>query len=70
MLYAWGRGFEGQLGIARHTTIVSTPRYVKSLHKYKISSIACGDLHSLALSERGELLGWGGNMQGQLALEK
>lgn len=64
VLYAWGRGFEGQLGIAKHTTIVSTPRYVKSLHRYKIKAIACGDAHSLALSDRGELLGWGQNMQG------
>ena len=32
--------------------------------------IACGDFHSLAISEKGKLFGWGEAKSGQLGLGK
>jgi alpha-tubulin suppressor-like RCC1 family protein len=65
-VYAWGRGFEGQLGIFRfylgiasHILTASTPKYLKFFHSNPVIFIACGSYHSLAITKEKKLYGWG-----------
>lgn len=69
-LYAWGRGFEGQLGISPTIEIASTPSFVKYFHKKLISSIASGSYHSMAITDDGQLYTWGEGKMGQLGVGK
>jgi alpha-tubulin suppressor-like RCC1 family protein len=57
----------GQLGVetARDAPLLQ-PYELKSLNKDSVSSIAAGERHSLALTNRGEVYSWGSNGQGQL----
>jgi E3 ubiquitin-protein ligase HERC3 len=65
-LYAWGRGYEGQLGIRSSIETVSIPKYIDSLFRKRIVEIACGSRHSLAIDENGDLYTWGEARCGQL----
>lgn len=58
-LYAWGRGFEGQLGISESIEIAATPTYVKYFHNKNVASIAAGSFYSLAVDDQGSLYSWG-----------
>ena len=49
-IYAWGKGFEGQLGISKDIETASTPKYIKYFHNNPVKSIACGAYHSLAIT--------------------
>ncbi|XP_044285375.1 probable E3 ubiquitin-protein ligase HERC4 isoform X2 [Varanus komodoensis] len=49
--------------------VKSKPRLLKELGGRQIIQIACGDNHSLALSNGGELFAWGQNEHGQLGLD-
>ncbi|XP_055967110.1 probable E3 ubiquitin-protein ligase HERC6 [Sorex fumeus] len=71
-VYAWGSGSERQLGIGEDTASTSSdiPRLIQSLRGRKIIQVSCGDHHSLALTEGGQLFSWGSNSHGQLGLEK
>ena len=65
-VYSWGRGFEGQLGISKVTTVSSTPKYLKALRGHPVAKVACGHSHSLVLTKAGELFTWGEGRCGQL----
>lgn len=69
-LYAWGRGFEGQLGLSETIEVASVPAFVKFFHKEKmtITQIAAGDCYSLAVTDKGEMFSWGEAKMGQLGL--
>ncbi|KAG5879075.1 hypothetical protein JTB14_023898 [Gonioctena quinquepunctata] len=64
----WGSDYYGQLGQNMGENIQATPKIVKALAKYHISQIACGQRHSVALANSGEILAWGGNNFGQLGI--
>jgi len=49
-LYAWGKGFEGQLGIRKDVETASTPKFVSFFYKTPLKLIACGAYHSLAIT--------------------
>ncbi|XP_016849281.1 E3 ISG15--protein ligase HERC5 isoform X2 [Anolis carolinensis] len=49
-------------------SVNSEPRLLKELGNKRIVQIACGDHHSMALSEGGELFAWGQNEYGQLGV--
>jgi alpha-tubulin suppressor-like RCC1 family protein len=55
-IYAWGKGFEGQLGLGNSIEIASTPQYVKAFYNCKkkvrteIKYICCGSNYSLAVT--------------------
>ncbi|XP_014643409.1 PREDICTED: probable E3 ubiquitin-protein ligase HERC6 [Ceratotherium simum simum] len=66
--FAWGAGSEGQLGIGEFKEINFTPKKIKTLTDIKIIQVSCGDYHSLALSEDGQVFSWGKNSHGQLGL--
>ncbi|XP_059521658.1 probable E3 ubiquitin-protein ligase HERC6 isoform X1 [Myotis daubentonii] len=69
-VFAWGAGSEGQLGIGEFKEIIFTPKKIKTLDGIKIIQVSCGDYHSLALSEDGQVFSWGKNSHGQLGLGK
>ena len=64
-VYSWGYGVFGQLG---HGTLNDelAPRVVEALREIKIVSVATGLMHSLALTETGDVFSWGYNVNGQL----
>ncbi|XP_011505541.1 PREDICTED: probable E3 ubiquitin-protein ligase HERC4 [Ceratosolen solmsi marchali] len=65
-LFCWGNNSVGQLGLDTSLAIVQMPRMVKSLATNIVVQIACGQKHSLALTNNGELYSWGSNSNGQL----
>ena len=71
-IYAWGRGFEGQLGIAPkgRAEIASKPTFIPFFDKLKVKCVAAGSYYSLAVSQEGELFGWGEARLGQLGCGK
>jgi hypothetical protein len=68
-LYAWGRNWEGQLGIGSAGTGTSTP-VVVPLPQSAISwkAIAAGHYHSVALASDCSVYTWGDNSWGQLGI--
>ena len=69
VLFAWGRGLEGQLGIGGISS--SVPRSVP-LKQHKTSdaivSVACGEYHSVVMTRDGLVYTFGQNMCGNLGL--
>ena len=41
-LYAWGMGFEGQLGLNSQYKVASSPRYLNFFYKKPVKFVACG----------------------------
>ena len=71
-LYSWGSTEGGQLGLGgelREETVLS-PRLLEPLaaklseKKQKVIQVSCGEAHSVALTDRGEVWGWGMSMYG------
>ena len=64
-VYSYGLSTRGQLG---HGDIypVKEPCLVEALAGIRVKAIACGNWHSLALSEYGDVYSWGWNEHGQL----
>ena len=70
-MYAWGRGFEGQLGVRHDVDTASVPMFVSFFYKNPATRIACGTFHSLAIDGnvkrysnynniiKGRMYGWG-----------
>ena len=69
-VYAWGRGFEGQLGLSKSTQIAATPQYLKAFYGTPVSSVAAGAFFSLAITKDGSVWGWGEAKLGQLGMGK
>ena len=64
-VYAWGRNTFGQLGDGT-TTNRSTPVLARIPGGNRITAIAAGATHTLAVTSRGRVLAWGRNSRGQL----
>lgn len=64
-VFSWGWGRYGNIGdggkVDRHT-----PAKVLGLDGVKVSQIACGWRHSLAVDDKGSLFSWGWSKYGQL----
>jgi len=69
-VYAWGRGFEGQLGLSKSTEMAATPQYIKSFYGKPVNFITAGAFYSLAITKDGSLWGWGEAKLGQLGMGK
>ncbi|CAH1128754.1 unnamed protein product [Ceutorhynchus assimilis] len=65
-VYSWGKGEGWKLGHPSEEH-VRTPELVEALQDKKIVSVAIGTSHCLALTEDGEVLGWGKNENRQIA---
>lgn len=81
-LYVWGRGEGGQLGLHQDDLLramkelniesgdpfIHTPRRLYGeIAQKKFIQVACGEAHTLALSDKDEVFGWGWGSNGQLA---
>lgn len=64
-VWGWGRNFYGQLGDGS-TTDRKAPVRVTALSGDTIASLATGAGFSLALTDKGTVLGWGANWAGEL----
>ncbi|XP_058070540.1 ultraviolet-B receptor UVR8 isoform X2 [Magnolia sinica] len=69
-VYTWGLGSMGQLG---HCSLQSAdkellPRRVVALDGMVVKDIACGGVHTCAVTVKGALYAWGGGQAGQLGL--
>jgi RCC1 and BTB domain-containing protein len=64
-VFTWGRGINGQLG---HGSILNEDslRVVSALINQFMIDIACGESHSMSLTNKGEVFTWGGGQLGQL----
>ncbi|CAG2163198.1 unnamed protein product [Oppiella nova] len=67
-VYAWGDNRCGQVGCGNLLDIINTPiKLAIGDTSCVIESIACGDHHSIALTQNGDVYVWGSNEYGQLA---
>ena len=64
-VWAWGLNSSGQLDDGT-MTVSNIPVLVSGLTGIKITAIAAGDLHTVALTSDGNVLAWGKNDHGQL----
>lgn len=65
-LYTWGNGRAGELGHGSNADC-TLPRLVASLEDRVVCDVACGDAHTVAISDDGAFVwSWGSNAQGQL----
>ena len=62
---AWGYNADGELGDGNRTNS-DVPVKVKLPAGRRVTAVAAGELHSLAMTSTGALLAWGGNNFGQL----
>jgi alpha-tubulin suppressor-like RCC1 family protein len=67
-VYAWGNGSTGQLGDSFYifNSPHSTARPVQIKYLFRVTAIAAGALHSLALRADSLVFAWGGGVAGQL----
>ncbi len=72
-----GRGEGGQLGVpfeqlthdaSTNELYLTVPKKIKSVEHLVMIQIACGDAHSLSLTQNGQVFGWGYTNSGQLGL--
>jgi len=66
-VYCWGYNGNGQLGIGNCAN-QANPVKVTQLESHMIKKVACGFSHVFALSDEGQLFGWGSNSYGQLGI--
>nr|XP_023013190.1 probable E3 ubiquitin-protein ligase HERC4 isoform X1 [Leptinotarsa decemlineata] len=67
-VFTWGSDYHGQLGQSLGENVQPIPKMVRALATYHIIQICCGQRHSVALANTGEVLTWGANSFGQLGL--
>lgn len=68
-VFAWGFNSSGQLGIG-NTATITTPQLIHVTGGVKISQLAAGYTHTLALAmHTGQVFAWGWNGYGQLGQE-
>ncbi|CAA6669861.1 unnamed protein product [Spirodela intermedia] len=64
-LWSWGANSNYELGRGNNVSDWR-PKQISSLQDVNIIQVACGGYHSLALTDRGEVLSWGHGGHGQL----
>ncbi|XP_021378315.1 E3 ubiquitin-protein ligase HERC2-like isoform X2 [Mizuhopecten yessoensis] len=64
-VFAWGKGDNHRLGHGSEDH-VRHPKQIEALAGKKVVDIAIGSMHSVALTEDGEVYGWGRNEHGQI----
>ncbi|GER38094.1 regulator of chromosome condensation family protein, partial [Striga asiatica] len=66
-LYMWGKNGNGQLGLGKKAEkITFHPHKIDSLDGVTIKTASLGFEHSIAVTEQGEILSWGGGESGRL----
>lgn len=71
VVYAWGYGSDGQLGLGKQVqqADVDRPTKVHGLSSIKALGVTCGSRHSLCIAQGGVLFAWGLGDDGRLGLE-
>jgi alpha-tubulin suppressor-like RCC1 family protein len=69
-VFAWGSNRFGQIGCGGDSSPRCSPRRVDDLKGIVCVSVAAGEKHSVALSQRGEVYVWGDNTNGQLGISR
>jgi alpha-tubulin suppressor-like RCC1 family protein len=57
-VFTWGNNDSGQLGHGDYYESMTIPTKVPSLDGLFIIQISCGDKHTAALTDKGEILTW------------
>ncbi len=65
-IYCWGNNRFGQLGNKKCINEPETAQLIEALENENVDDVCCGDWHSLALTEKGEVFSWGDNKYGQI----
>lgn len=65
-VYSWGSNNCGQVGSGSTTTQATPRRVIHGLENRMIVTISCGQVFSVAVTDNGEVFGWGNNGNGQL----
>jgi alpha-tubulin suppressor-like RCC1 family protein len=65
-LYIWGNNEFGQLGNGSRNTECNKPELNQYFIDKFITDISCGEYHTLALTNTGEVYSWGDNRRGQV----
>lgn len=66
-MYMIGSSLHGKLGLPNIDAMnVANPKLLTIERGLAISQVVCGDYHTLALTESGEVYGWGGNLHKKL----
>ena len=65
-IYSWGLGSDGQLGHVLRSD-KSVPTIIETLRGMNIVDVACGAMHTVAVSS-GNCWAWGGNSHGQCGI--
>ncbi|KAL6074816.1 Ultraviolet-B receptor uvr8 [Balamuthia mandrillaris] len=68
VVYSFGWNSYGQCGHGSRDSIQPSLRPISTLQTTRVCDIAAGERHSLAISEEGQVWGWGSNQYGQLGL--
>lgn len=66
-LYAWGSSAEGQLGNGEFEYQLH-PQILIPLYKHRIVDIACGNRHTVCVSDEGTVFSWGKGSSGRLGI--
>ena len=64
LVYVWGNGDMGQLGIGNRVVRSEYPSLIGALKHEKVMSIVCGELHMICFCESGKAYGWGKGIVG------
>ncbi|XP_065336812.1 RCC1 and BTB domain-containing protein 1-like [Cloeon dipterum] len=67
-VFSWGENCDGQLGLGTKEYTKVPTKISGSLEHKKVVQVACGGLHTLALTSEGEVYAFGWNWYGQLGL--
>ncbi|CAE8680710.1 unnamed protein product [Polarella glacialis] len=66
ILFSFGDGQCGQLGLGAAVRSTSVPTCVEALAQFQVCDVAAGSAHSCAATTYGNLFTWGDNYRGQL----
>ncbi|RWS28366.1 X-linked retinitis pigmentosa GTPase regulator-like protein, partial [Leptotrombidium deliense] len=64
--FAFGSSKYGQLGVGNNLKQTSIPTLIEMLVNESVTSLSCGQYHSLAVCSQGKLFSWGWGIHGQL----
>ena len=68
-VYTFGSNQNGKLGLGQSSTNKpKAPSLVQGLAKIDIKSVSCGNEHTVALAEQGQVYAWGLNTLGALGV--
>jgi RCC1 and BTB domain-containing protein len=65
-VYSCGSFLHGKLGLPSQG-VINVSRFVKVKMPVRVKQVACGDYHTLSLTEDGKVYAWGGSLHKKTA---